>query len=259
MADVELDQLEAARPRSMRLDWVFPLFFRPGRTLKKVAEQERGVWIAPILILSILAILVVLAGGQPRTIQAQTNVEMPPDFQYWPPEMQQDYLANQANRASALYIYIFPTLGALAGVWILWFLLGSILHLVLTLSGSSGTNTAALNLVAWASLPFALRYIVQAIAITSSKQLISAPGLSGFVAADGGGLMIFLRAVLAQVDLYLIWQIILLLVGVVPLTGLVRTKAWAAVLISILIILALGALPALIGSQLGGLRTSPYF
>jgi purine-cytosine permease-like protein len=46
---------------------------------------------------------------------------------------------------------------------------------------------------------------------------------------------------------------------VVPLTGLVRTKAWTAVLISVVIILALAALPGLIGSQLGGLRTSPYF
>ncbi len=259
MAELELEQLEAARPRSMRLDWILPLFFRPGRTLKKIAEQERGVWIAPIIILSILAILVVLAGGQPRTIQAQTNVELPPDFQYWSPEMQEDFMANQANRTSALYIYVFPMLGALAGVWILWFLLGSILHLVLTLSGSRGTNTAALNLVAWASLPFALRYIVQAVAILSSKQLIAAPGLSGFLPADGNGLLIFLRAVLAQIDLYLIWQVILLLVGVVPLTGLVRTKAWTAVLISVVIILALAALPALIGSQLGGLRTSPYF
>ena len=70
--------------------------------------------------------------------------------------------------------------------------------------------------------------------------------------------MIFLRGVLAQIDLYLIWQVILLLVGALPLTGLTRSKAWAAVLISVVIILALKALPALIGSQLGGLTTSPY-
>lgn len=259
MAEIELDQLEAARPRKMHLDWLFPLFFRPGRTLKKIAEQGHAVWIAPILVLSILAILVVVAGGPPRTIQAQTNVEMPPDFQYWPPEMQQEYMDNQAKKTSAQYIYIFPALGALAGVWILWFLLGSILHLVLTLAGSRGSNTAALNLVAWASLPFALRYIVQAVAIMSSKQLIAAPGLSGFLAADGNGFMIFLRAVLAQIDLYLIWQVVLLLVGVLPLTGLARAKAWTSVLVSVLIVLALAALPALIGSQLGGLRTTPYF
>jgi len=246
MAELELEQLEAARPRKIRLDWLVPLFFRPRRTLKKVAEQDHAVWIAPILVLSILAMLVVIAGGQPRTTQAQSNVEIPQDFQYWPPEMQEEYMNNQAKKAGALYTYVFPTLGALAGVWISWFLLGSLLHLALTLSGSRGSNTSALNLVGWASLPFAIRYIVQTAVILSSKQLISSPGLSGFIAADGGGFMIFLR------------QVILLLVGALPLTGLTRSKAWAAVLISVVIILALKALPMLIGSQLGGLTTSPY-
>jgi hypothetical protein len=259
MAEIELEQLEAARPRSMHLEWVFPTFFRPGPTLKKIVEQERAVWIAPLLILSILAIVLVLSSGGPRTMQAQSNVEVPQDFQYWPPEMQQEFWDNQANKASTQYIYIFPMLGALAGVWIPWFLLGSILHLVLTMNGSRGTNTAALNLVGYASLPFALRYIVQAVAILSTKQLITSPGVSGFIAADAGGFMTFLRAVLAQVDIYLIWLVVLLMVGVLPLTGLTRGKAWMAVLVSVLIIIALKALPAFIGGQLNGLSTTPYF
>jgi len=259
MTELELEQLEAARPHKMHLEWLLPLFFRPRRTLKKVIEEDHAVWIAPILVLSILAIVVVLAGGQPRITQAQTNVEMPQDFQYWSPEMQEEYMANQAKQTGPLYIYVFPAIGALAGVWISWFLLGSILHLAFTLSGSRSSNTSALNLVGWASLPFAIRYIVQTIAIITSKQLIASPGLSGFIAADGGGFMVFLRAMLAQIDLYLIWQVVLLMVGALPLTGLTRSKAWTSVLISVVIILALKALPALIGSQLGNLSTSPYF
>lgn len=259
MAEIELEQLEAARPRRMHMEWVLPLFFHPRRTLKKVGEQEHSVWIAPLLILSILAVLVILAGGQPRTIQSQSNIETPLDFQYWPPEMQQEFMDNQAAKAGPLYIYIFPALGALAGVWIPWFLLGVILHLVLTLSGSRSSNTTALNLVGWASLPFAIRFIIQAIAIMTSKQLIGSPGVSGFIAADVNGFMTFLRGVLAQVDLYLIWQILLLVVGVLPLTGLTRSKAWTAVLLSVLIVVALKALPALIGSQLSGLSTTQMF
>lgn len=259
MAELELDQLEAARPRAMHLEWVFPLFFRPRSTLKQVTEQQHGVWIAPLIILSLLAIIVILVGGQPRTIQAQSNIEPPLDFQYWPPEMQQEFMDNQAAKAGPLYIYIFPALGALAGVWISWFLLGIVLHLVLTLSGSRGSNTSALNLAAWASLPFAIRFIVQAIAIMNSKQLITSPGVSGFIAADAAGFMSFLRPVLAQIDLYLFWQIALLLVGVMPLTGLTRSKAWTAVLVSVVIIVALKALPALIGSQLDGLSTTQMF
>lgn len=259
MAELELEQLEAARPRSMHLEWVFPLFFRPGSTLKKITDQERSVWIAPLLIITILAISVILITGPARALQVQANVQTPQDFQYWPPEMQQEYLNNQANKANTLFIYVFPALGALAGAWIPWFLLGSILHLALTLTGSRGTNTSALNLVGWASLPFALRYAVQAIAILSSKQLITSPGLSGFIAADASGFMVFLRGILSQVDLYFIWMVILLMVGVLPMTGLTRSKAWTAVLVSVLIIVALKALPAFIGGELSGLSTSQFF
>jgi len=259
MAELELEQLEAARPRSMHLEWTFPLLFRPASTLKRVSEQERGVWIAPLLIISILAIMVVLITAPARKIQVQSSIETPQDFQYWPPEMQQEYMDNQANKSNTLFIYIFPAAGAAAGVWITWFLLGSILHLGLTLTGSRGSNTSALNLVGWAALPLALRYAVQAVAALSTKQLIASPALSGFIAADATGFMVFLRGVLSQIDIYFIWMVILLLVGVLPMTGLTRSKAWGAVLVSVLIIVALKALPAFIGGQLSGLSTSSFF
>ena len=248
MAELELEQLEAARPRKIRLDWLVPLFFRPRRTLKKVAEQDHAVWIAPILVLSILAMLVVIAGGQPRTTQAQSNVEIPQDFQYWPPEMQEEYMNNQAKKVYFIPTFFLPLCAG--GVWISWFLLGSLLHLALTLSGSRGSNTSALNLVGWASLPFAIRYIVQTAVI---RQQVPRRSL-GFI-ADGGGSG-DLPGGAAQIDLYLICRSSCCWLALAAELDL--PKAWAAVLISVVIILALKALPALIGSQLGGLTTSPY-
>ena len=260
MAETEINHIEAARPRKLRFDWVFPLFFKPGRTLKAVTAEDIGVWLAPLLILTLFAVLAVVVGGPIRAQQAQPTGELPPDFQYWMPEQQEQYLAGQANRASPLFIYGFPIMGALASVWIPWFLLGSILHLVLTMSGSRGTNTATLNLVGWASLPMAIRYIVQAVYILVSGQLLKAPGVSGFVSADAGGFSAFVRSLLTQVDLYWIWMVILLLAGVLPLTGLRKGKAWFAVLISVVIMLALQGLPGFVAASLSGLSTTrPFF
>lgn len=168
-------------------------------------------------------------------------------------------MASQGDKASPMFVYLFPILGSLIGVWLSWFLLGSILHLALTLSGSRGSNTQALNLVAWASLPFALRFIVQAIAISANKSLIQAPGLSGFIAADAEGFAAFMRVLLAFIDIYLIWQVILLMVGSLPLTGLSRGKAWTAVLIAVLLMLVLQSVPGYIGNLLGGLSLSRGF
>jgi len=256
MAETDLTQIEAARPRKIRFDWIFPLFFRPARTLKAITAEENGVWLGPLLILTLLAILVVVAGAPIRTQMAQATGELPPDFQYWMPEQQEQYLAGQANRAGPLFIYGFPIMGALAAVWIPWFLLGSILHLVLTMSGSRGSNTAALNLVGWASLPFAIRFIVHGINLLVSQKMLVAPGVSGFVSAEAGGLTAFLRSALTQVDLYWIWMVVLLLGGVLPLTGLKKGKAWLAVFLSVGIVLALHGLPGLIAASLGGLTAA---
>jgi len=242
------------KPRRLHFEWVLPLFFRPARTLKTVVERDHPVWQTPLLILSVLAILVVLVGAPIRTQLSQQVGELPPDFQYWPPDQQEQYFASQANKANPLFIYLFPALGALIGIWLSWFLFGSILHLALTLSGSRGTSRQAINLVAWASLPFAIRSIVTLLAILINKRLIEAAGVSGFIAADAQGFASFMRVLLAFVDIYLIWQVILLMVGSLPLTGLSRGKAWTAVLISVLLMLVLQTVPGYVSSLLSGLE-----
>ena len=256
MAELELatDLSNDEKPRRLHFEWVLPLFFRPARTLKTVVERDHPFWQTPLLILSVLAILVVLVGAPIRTQLSQQVGELPPDFQYWPPDQQEQYFASQANKANPLFIYLFPALGALIGIWLSWFLFGSILHLALTLSGSRGTSRQAINLVAWASLPFAIRSIVTILAILINKRLIEAAGVSGFIAADAQGFASFMRVLLAFVDIYLIWQVILLMVGSLPLTGLSRGKAWTAVLISVLLMLVLQTVPGYVSSLLSGLE-----
>jgi len=256
MAELELatDLSNDEKPRRLHFEWVLPLFFRPARTLKTVVERDHPVWQTPLLILSVLAIVVVLVGAPIRTQLSQQVGELPPDFQYWPPDQQEQYFASQANKANPLFIYLFPALGALIGIWLSWFLFGSILHLALTLSGSRGTSRQAINLVAWASLPFAIRSIVTLLAILINKRLIEAAGVSGFIAADAQGFASFMRVLLAFVDIYLIWQVILLMVGSLPLTGLSRGKAWTAVLISVLLMLVLQTVPGYVSSLLSGLE-----
>ncbi len=261
MAEVDLEpglnHLE--KPRKLHFEWVLPLFFRPARTLKTIVARDSAVWRTPLLILSVLAILVVLVSAPSRTLEMNQVGELPPDFQYWAPEQQEEYLASQSNKASPMFVYLFPILGSLIGIWLSWFLLGSILHLALTLSGSRGSNVQAMNLVGWASLPFALRSIVQAIAILVNKRLIEAPGVSGFIAADAEGFAAFMGILLTFVDIYLIWQVILLMVGSLPLTGLSRAKAWTAVIISVLLILLLQSVPGYITRMLGGLELTRGF
>jgi hypothetical protein len=153
----------------------------------------------------------------------------------------------------------FPAIGALLGLWIGWFVLGGILHLALTLLGSRTTTVSAFNMAAWASIPFAIRMIVQIIAMLTTHKLIVSPGLSGFMAADGTGALMFARIVLSMVDLYLIWQTILLILGAVSLPGLSRRKAVTGVIGIMILMLVLSAIPGFIAAQLGGLDVTRSF
>ena len=66
------------------------------------------------------------------------------------------------------------------GLWVGWIVLGGLLHLGSTLLGGRGSMQGALNITAWATLPFALRDLLQTVYMLSASHAITSPGLSGF-------------------------------------------------------------------------------
>jgi hypothetical protein len=253
MTDTDLDTSMDLQPRRLHFEWVLPLFLHPRRTLEQVRKQENGVWLAPLLVLSALAIIAMICAGGPRQLAAEMGTNLPPNFQWYTPEQQQQFLDAMANARGPFFMIVLPAASALIGIWLSWFLLGSILHLALTMSGSRSSSTASLNLTAWASLPFGVMYIVQAIYYLNANVTIRSPGVSGFIPADATGFLAFIGAMAALLTIYLLWQVILLLAGVVPMTGLKRSKAWFATLLTVFIVLLLQALPGFLSAQLGGL------
>ncbi len=262
MAEIGLETIngELTQRRGLRLEWVLPLLFHPRRTLEQVVKQETAVWTAPLLLLTVAALLLLLAQGPIRKSGAQLTSAMPEQAQYFTPEQQAQLQAGMDARQGPVFIYVFPGIGILGGVWISWFLLGSLMHLSLTMTGSRSSSTASFNLAAWASVPLVLRYLVRAVFAASAHQMVTSPGLSGFLPAGGAGFSAYLRIILGLLDGFVIWQIALLLIGVVPATGLSRTKAWSVTLLVVLVLLVLQALPAFLIAKLGTLQsTQPFF
>lgn len=255
----ELDTPVAAQ-RSTPWKWLFQILFLPGRTMSAIAKQERSVWAIPLILLTLLTIAHVLVAAPLRQQEAMNNAgALPDNYQYMSPEQQEQYNQAQQSKSGTAMTTIFPGISALIGLWLGWFILGGVLHLVLTLLGSRSTTISAYNLVGWASLPFAIRLCVQIGAMLIDHRLISSPGISGFIASDSSGIWMYVRVLLSMVDIYLIWQIILLVVGAASIPGLTRIKALGGVLSAVLVLLALSALPGFIFAQLSGLDVSRSF
>jgi len=242
-------------PRRLRFNWVPEVLLRPRQAFKNIAAQSGSVWLTPMLILTLTALVrVLLAGSIRQAAAASGNITLPPDFQWYSPEQQAQLMQAMQAMQGPVFTYVFPALGALLGVWLGWLVVGGLLHLVLTLLGGRGDTGGAMNVVAWASLPFALRDLVRSAAMLVERQLIQNPGLSGFVSqsADGSsGWLLFLASLLGLVDLYLIWHLILLVTGVRATNGLAPSRSAGGVLIVILLVLAVQALIAYLGVRFG--------
>ncbi|HSM24576.1 MAG TPA: Yip1 family protein [Anaerolineaceae bacterium] len=258
MTDLDLDLEVEEKPRKFTLQYLIPILIKPRKTLDEIVEKEHAVWIAPLVALMVTALILVLVQA-PLIGMASQPAGQPEMYEYYSPEQQQQY-ENAVNMGSSPIItIIFPLVGKMIGIWIGWVLLGSILHLSLTLNGSRSSNRTALNVVAWSSVPFLLRDIVQIIAILITRQIIQQPGLSGFMAEGVTGFGSFLTVFLSFIDLYLIWQIVLIGLGAKRISGLKSSKSWIATMIAVIIFLVLKSIPGFIAAQLSGLSPTRMF
>ena len=239
--------------------WIPGIFLHPAKTIRAILADEKPNWLLPMLLLSLMLILNVVLSAPAQRNAIQSGLNMPPEFQYWTPEEQDNYMAAQASKSSPTFLYAYPILGGIATWWVIWLLTASILHLMITLGGSRSPNVKSSNLVGWAMLPFALGLLVKAITVASAGRLLAPAPLAALLSEEATGLQLYARSALGNVDAYWLWHAILLLLAARPLTKLSRGKALGAVLAVIVIMLLLRGIPGLLGGSLGNMSTGMFF
>ncbi len=162
--------------KRFHLDWIFPLYFHPKKAIQNIVEREKSVWLTPLLVLSLLAILGGLIAGPIRREAIISGASLPADFQYYSTDQQTQYKNAQVTQSSALFTFVFPSVGSLLNIWISSLILSSILHLSLTLSGSRTPSVHTYNLVAWTMLPLAVRQVVQTLGMLLAHSVVTSAG-----------------------------------------------------------------------------------
>lgn len=262
MSQFEEDEELVEEPprRPFRPDLILPVLLKPRKTLREIVNLEGANWLAPLLLLSLVAILVVVVSAPLRVQALQAKpVELPPDAQFWDSMMIEEFMKNNQPNVGFLAIYGLPALTQVIGVWLGWLILSALLHLSLTLTGGRGKSSGDTNLAAWGSLPFAVRGVVQIVFMLLTRQVVQGPGLSGLVSAEGTGLALFASLMLGFVDIYFIWHFVLLVLGASGPDRLPLGKAVWVVAISLLILVSLSAIPGFIGARLSGLTVTRMF
>ena len=241
---------DAGPPRRWHFGLILPTLFQPRQTYQRIVAVDRGLVSTPLTVLALLSVISALVAGSIKEVAAASGqFELPPGFEYYTPEMQAQFQQAMTATSGPVFLYVLPTIMAVLGVVAGWLVVGWMLHLLLTLMGGRSSSRQTLNVVAWASLPFAARHVVRVGAMLANDRLISDPGLSGFVAGDAGNAAIFAAALLALIDIYVVWHIVLLVIGARTGDTLPALKAWTAVLFTVVLVLLVRALPALIAAQ----------
>jgi hypothetical protein len=248
------------RPRRFHFDWVLAMFFQPRRTFSEVVSRNRGVWFTPLFILTLTGLLLALGAGPIKQQAALSGgLPLPPDFQYWGPDQQAQFMKAAEATQNPVFFYVFPAISAVGGVWVGWLLVSGLLHFVLTVLGGTGNSTLSLNLVAWSALPLALRDLVRTGAMFASGALLDSPGLAGF-APGGEGFATFLVYFLALVDIYIIWHVALLVIGLKQANGITARKAVGGAFFTIMLVLVIQASLGYLGGMFSDLSvTRPFY
>jgi hypothetical protein len=248
------DSTRSAVPRRFDLKPILAFLIHPRQELKRLTEEAKPAWSMPMLVLSIALALRVLVGGylQARA-SAMGQVALPADWQWWTPDMQNNYMQAMQVTQGPVFVYVIPAVTGLIKLWLGWLIVGGLLHLVSTFLGGRGTMASALNIAAWASLPFAVRDLLRVVYMLIAGHTIYSPGLSGFAASA------FVSQLLANVDLFLIWEAVLLVMGFTLGVNLPQGKAIAGVAAVLVVILLAQAGLGALSSRLGGMMiTRPF-
>jgi hypothetical protein len=252
----ELPALDAAHQGVLQL--AKSLFRHPSDAMADLAAHPDRRWLPPLLALVAVSILgAVAAIPASRAYQeAVTRAQLARSTVPLPAGQSAEQLA-QATTSGPLGLVVSGAAvvaGALGPVLAL-LLVAAVLHLLGTVLGGQQTYTQAFTLTAWARMPLAIGGLLWAAYVATGHFDPSPAGLSGLVAPDvaagqtAGSLW---QPVLGQIDLWNLWYLGLLAVGVRTASRVSAAKAVAVVLVLVLLEIGLGLAGVGVGRMFAG-------
>ena len=239
---------------------ILKMFYQPSSAFNWIASEGGKLWLLPLLLITLATLLRILIAGWLQARKAmQGEIPLPPDWTYYSPEMQAQYMQAIEATKSPVFVYVLPVIIGFTTIWLGWLIISSLLHLAFTMVGGRGTNASTLNLVAWAGVPFALRELLRIIYLLMTQHPIVSVGLSGFVSPSESSGMQFASAFLALFDIFLVWHVILLIIGGKRTETISTAKSITVILFIIALSLAAQAGTTYLGSQMGGMMVSRPF
>jgi len=224
---------------------------QPKKTLRYVIKEPRWpLWLAPVLIILVATIIVTVVSAPllSELSRQQAEEQMQAQMASIPEEQAEQVRSTMDTFTSPLFVGAMGIAFTVLGLILTWLFRGALLFFIGYLLGTDNRYIQMVTLVLWAWLPFALRDLVQAIYVLLNGQLAINKGLSFLVAsgdqAQNAGNLLY--GFLGQIDVFLVWHLLLVGIGIAVSTRSTSTKTALATLSYWVVTALIGLSPTLL-------------
>ena len=218
---------------------------RPAVTMSYVGKKPGWAWVTPafLVLVGLVVFSVVTAPLDSELAQRQVQQQMAS----LPPQ-QAEQVADLSERlTSPPMVAGLSIVGGLVKLAVMWLVWAGGLYFLGLVAGGEANFAQSFAILAWSWLPYSVRDLTQAAYVTYSGQLIN-PVLS-FLVATGDqttDTANWLYVLLSQFDLFYLWHLILVVVGLAAVGRFSKTKATIVGLIYLAVTTALSLIPTFV-------------
>jgi hypothetical protein len=221
---------------------------RPAVTMRYVGKKPGWAWVTPALLV-LVGLAVFSVASAPLTSELALR-QAQQQLASLPPQQAEQAAAQVERFTSPPMMAAFSVVGGLVALVVIWLLGAGILYFLGLVAGGEANFAQSFAILTWSWLPYALRNLIMAAYVAYRGELIN-QGLSFLVATgdqtkDAAN---WLYGLLSQVDLFYVWHLILVIVGLAAVGRLSKVKATIVGLIYLAVTTALSLVPTLLGSM----------
>lgn len=205
---------------------LWAIFYRPVYTLTYLRDHPQRNWLTPV-ILTILLVVAQALVTVPVANQAAAE-RLEGQLAQIPTEERAQIEERMAQRANLPLLAGTALISGLIGLGGRWLFRAGAIHLFSLGLGGRNRFNQVFSMVVWTWMPLLMRSLLQTLNIAFSGTLPTHRGLAAYLAALGQPLPTGAHYALLsqmQLDLFALWNLMLLALGVLIVTELSRVKA----------------------------------
>lgn len=235
-----MPQAGAADPDAGRmgmLSLAIDVVRRPSRAMARIALRPKRRWVAPLLALAIVSVPLAIVNAKhlaDAQASAMASVAVAPSSAAGEVSAVDgpggDAAASQAAavQAGGILTLIFGAVGAAIGAFMVPLIAAGVLHFLSTILGGQQSFAEMFATASWARIPLILRGVLQLVVFGAGGYDPNPSGLSGLAAPAGfqlGATHSYLEPLLAQVEVWNLWYLMLLVIAVMAVARFPRRRA----------------------------------